>query len=955
MLVSPIAAWAQTPAAATTAAAAAEDDAGTIVVTGSLIKNPNLVLSSPVTVIGAREIETRQINNAEQLLRDIPGIVPSVGNAVNNGNGGASFVSLRGLGSQRNLALIDGDRIVPANAGGAFDLNNVPLALVNRVDVLTGGASTTYGADAVSGVVNFVTRTDFTGVDIRTSFGLTEKGDGQTFRTDVTVGGNFDGGRGNAVLSVGYQKADPVYQGARDFSEYQINSGNGRAAGGSPTDTPTSFYFSGNEANASQNNATGTGFVTANADGFNFAPYNVFRTPFERFNIYAKANYEIADNIEIYTRGIFSKNSVRTIIAPSGIFGEPLMVNINNPFISAGQRATICAGIAGLNCAPGSTAIANLAAVYRRTTEVGPRTSNYVTTLFDYKIGIRGDITDSIRFDLSGAYGQSNNNQALDGYTLKSRVQQALLADSTTTCRVTTANCVPLNLFGGQGSITPEMANFIRGKAYTAIDTSLAQVRGVVNGDFGGLALPGATNPIGFAAGVEYRKYGYTRSPDSLSQVPGELGGGGGAVLPFTGGYEVTEGFGEINVPLIEDKPFFESLSLEAGVRQSHYKIAAAGSPKFDATTWKAGGSWEIVKGVKLRGGYQRAVRAPNIGELFAPSVTGLTSLAVDPCSGTKPVGNAALTAVCLAQGAPSVGTILDPAAGQANATGGGNPNLRPEIADTFTVGGILTPSFLPGFTVTVDYYNIKVNSAITSPTPSDVINACFANVTAASATSAACTTIRRNPVNGRLSGPTGTVAGLPQPSSNLGRIATDGIDFAANYTNDIGFARLGLNVAGSYTFSNKFKATPTALNRECVGFYSVNCGSIQPKIQLSQRTTLDFDTFNISLLWRHIGAVKYEPILPVRFNGAITGFGPLVGQTYNFNKIKSYNYFDLSGGFNVAENITINFLAANLFNIRPPIVGSTLGATGQNSGNTYPSTYDVLGRSYNATIGVRF
>nr|WP_221773730.1 TonB-dependent receptor [Novosphingobium piscinae] len=942
--------------------AAAEEE--TIVVTGTLLKSPNLVLSSPVNVVGEKEIAARQINNAEQLLRNLPGVVPAIGSAVNNGNGGSSFVNLRGLGTQRNLALIDGDRIVPAAQGGQFDLNNVPLALVSRVDVLTGGASTTYGADAVSGVVNFVTKQNFSGLDARFSYGLTQQGDGATFRGDITMGGNFAEDRGNAVISFGYQKTNPVYQGDRDISLFQINSFNGRAAGGSPTDTPSSFYFTATQPTALQNNETGTGFVTANADGFNFAPFNIFQTPFERFNLFAQAKYEITDNIEVYGRGMFSKNTVSTIIAPSGIFGETLSVNINNPFISAGQRATICAANPTLDCSAGSTATFSIPAVYRRTVEVGPRISKFTTTVFDYKVGLRGKITDTVNFDVNAAYGQSNLVQALSGYTLRSRVSQALLADNATTCRNTAGGCVPLNLFGGTGSITPAMVGFIQGNSTVAIDTGLSQVRGVINGDFG-VSAPGAETPINFAVGAEYRNYTFTRNPDNLSQVPGELGGGGGAILPFTGGYKVTEGFAEVNVPLVEDKPFFKNLSLEGGIRQSHYEVNAPGKPSFNATTWKVGSSWEPVDGIKLRGGYNRAVRAPNIGELFAPVVTGLTSLAVDPCSGTKAQGNANLTAVCIAQGATaamiSAGSIQDPAAGQANATGGGNPNILPETADTVTIGAVLQPAMVPGLTLTVDYFNVKVNSAITSATPGDIINACFGSITATSATSAACTSIRRNPVNGRLSGPTGTVFGLPQPLTNRGRLYTSGIDMTAAYGTELGFAKLSFNLNGTYTIDNYFRASPTAVNRECVGQYSVNCGptggGIQPKWQHNLRSTLDFGDINVSLLWNFQTGVRYEQrLFEVRpaFRGVITGSGPLVGQTVDFNRIPAFSYFDLSSGFKIMDRFNVDFLIANLFNKKAPIVGSTLGTTGQNSGNTYPSSYDALGRRFQVTLGMK-
>ncbi len=954
-------------------AAAAEDEAvEEIVVTGSLIRNPNLQLSSPVNVVSEKEIAARQIGNAEQLLRNLPGVVANIGSAVNNGNGGASFVNLRGLGSQRNLALIDGDRLVPAADGGQFDLNNVPVVLLSSVDVLTGGASTTYGADAVSGVVNFRTKTNFTGFDGRVAYGLTERGDGHQFRADLTMGGEFADGKGNAVLSVGYQKVDPVYQGNRDISLFQISSTNGRAAGGSPTDTPTSFVFAnapaGTPAGAPnpffvQNNSAGNGFVTPNADGFNFAPFNIFQTPFERYNVYAAANYDISDDIEVYARGLFSKNSVTTIIAPSGIFAESLTTNINNPFISPAQRATICAANPTLDCSAGSTATFSIPAVYRRTVEVGPRISRFVTTMFDYKAGIRGAITDKINFDLHAAYGQSNNTQTLSGYTLRSRVSQALLADNANTCRTNSLGCVPLNLFGGPGSITPAMVNFIQGTSTVAVDTGLGQVRGLINGDTG-LTIPMAANPITFAVGGEYRNYTYRRTPDNLSQVPGELGGGGGAVLPFTGGYDVIEGFAETNIPLVEDKDFFKSLSLELGIRQSRYSVNAPNNPSFSATTWKAGLSWTPVDGFKLRGGYNRAVRAPNINELFAPVVTGLTSLAIDPCAGAAPVGNANLTAVCIAQGAPAatIGTIQNPAAGQAARTFGGNAALLPETADTLTIGAVLTPAFAPGLSITVDYFNVKVNQAITTATPDDVLNACFRNLTAASATSAACTGIRRSQVNGRLSGSVNAPAftfGLPTPLTNLGRIVTSGFDLSAAYTVDVGFAKLSFNLNGTYTIENKFRAAPTSINRECVGQYSVNCGiaggGIQPEWVHNFRTGLDFGSANVSVLWNHIGGVEYERILPRAFVGTITGSGPLVGQRVDFNRIKAFNYFDLAGGFKVMDNLSIDLLVTNLFDQKPPNVGSTVGTTGQNSGNTYPSTYDTLGRRYMVTVGVRF
>lgn len=961
---------------AVNAEAAAENQA--IVVTGSLIRNPNLEAASPVSVTTAEEIELLQANVAEEVLREIPGVVPGIGQAVNNGANGTNTVNLRGLGSNRNLVLLNGNRLVPANFGGSVDLNNIPLALLERVDVLTGGASTTYGADAISGVVNFVTRQDFAGMEVSANQTISEEGDGSKSRIDLTLGANFDDGRGNAVLSLGYQTSDPVYQGARDFSLFQISSTNGVSSGNSPTSSPTSFAFNDptipvdSVFGLTQINPTGTAIVPF-YQGFNFNPFNIFQTPFERYNMYGQADYDVSDTIEIYGRGLFSKNTVSSIIAPSGVFGETLTIGLDNPFLTQGVRNTLCieGGIAAAACNAANTARVTIPGVYRRTTEVGPRISEYVTTIFDFRAGATIKLADTISLDISGAHGESENVETRQNYVLRSRLQQGLnLNAAGTACTVATGGCVPLNLFGPPGSITPEQAAFIRGSSTTTNKATLDQARVLLSGDFG-FTIPAAVDPIGFALGAEYRDYGAQRLPDNLAAVPGELGGAGGAVLPLDGGYDVKEAFGELLLPIVSGKPGFEELTFEAGVRYSEYEVDAPGNPSFDATTYKFGGSYVPFNALKFRGNYQRAVRAPNIGELFAPVSTGLDNLAVDPCAGAAPTTNALLAAVCLAQGAPAgrvtAGTIPQPAAGQANVTGGGNPNILPEKADTYTAGVVIQPSgFLPGFTLSVDYYNITVNEAITAATPGDIIAACFGNLSAASATSAACTGIRRNPTTGALSGSSATTFGLPQPLTNNGRLKTDGIDLVMNYSTQLGIGNLALSFAGNWTNSSRFRASPTAYDRDCVGYYSVNCTSIQPEFSFSQRTTLGLDFADISLLWRYIDSVEYEgqaDDFAARgftaanrnlFNGTITGTGPLVGQSYNFNRIRAYHYFDLSARFEV-ENIKFTVSALNLTDQRPPVLGNTAGSTAFNSGNTYPSTYDTLGRTYAVTAKLNF
>ena len=988
----PAPASAETPPAGVqtsdSAAPAEPTSSDEIVVTGTLIRNPNLIASAPVTVIGQEEVRLRQSNTAEEILRTIPGAAPSIGSQVNNGNGGSSYVNLRGLGSNRNIVLLDGVRIVPVDLSGRVDLNIIPLSLIDRVDVLTGGASSTYGADAVTGVVNFITRSDFSGMELAVSDQITERGDGNYLRGDLSLGANFDDGRGNAVISLGYQESDPVYQGGdRPYSTLALNSktpGN-LNAGGSSTTTPTAFDFAniGTRQQVGPNGDTIQNFYQP----FNFNPYNVFQVPFKRYNMFGAAHYDISDHLSVYGRGMYSNTTVDTIIAPSGVFAESVTVPLNNPFLTAQQRGVLCTdlGVTAAQCTAAGTATGPTDPNYltdtfdlrRRTPEVGPRISSYNTQMFDFRIGVRGDITDKIGFDLWGARGISDKKQRIQNYVLLSRVRQALLATDPAACLDTSNGCVPLNIFGAPGSITPAMAAFISQEASTQVKSTLSQAHATINGDTP-LQL-WAANPVSFAVGAEYRKYRAQQVSDALAKTAGELGGAGGAAPDINGGFDVYEGFAEVIVPIVSDRPFFDELQLEAGIRRSHYTINAtptdlaaagiSGTPKFNTTTWKIAGSWAPVPDLKIRGNYNRAVRAPNISELFTPLTTVLTNLNTDPCAG--PISDPNLIAVCLAQGAPAnrIGLIQNPTAGQANITTGGNLNLKPETANTWTVGAVLRPRFLPGLSATIDYYNIKITGAITIPTPDDTIAACFGSITAASAASPACTSIRRSTTTGQLDGSSVTVPGLPGFLSNQGKLTTDGVDLTVDYHHGLGTlmgapAKLALNFGGNWTHSSKFQASPTGIDRECVGFYSANCNP-SPKIAFSERTTLSLGRVDLSLLWRYIGKMRYEPGLPPLFSGTVNstpitsvffgGPGTFNGQTVNFNRIPAVHYFDFATRFNVNDNFDFTFTVTNLLDKQPPVVGNTAGSTTQNSGNIFPSTYDPLGRRFAAGVRVKF
>ena len=1020
-------ALASTPAFAQDTETEETVDSEAIIVTGSRVTDPNLQLSSPVAAVGEEELTLRQTNTAEQFLRELPGAIPSIGSAVNNGNGGASFVNLRGIGSQRNLVLLDGRRFVPADETGRVDLNNIPLAVIERTDVLTGGATTTYGADAVSGVVNFITKKDFAGVQLDTSAGITEEGDGETYRAELTIGANFDDGRGNAVFSVGYQDQSAVFQGDRPFSEFNVSSFSGNPGGSSnavpanivftsPVDPLTvcdatlftdaadcplisgSLFRDGQQQTfaglgftngiAAQINDAGTDIISNdptnqldngefNPTPFNFNPFNIFQTPFERFNMFGQANYEISPAIEVYSQGTFSKQTVSTIIAPGGSFFNTYTLNLNNPFIPDDIAERFGAGLglvgadfdAARNTQFGPTLpdgsqnpdyVTFDTQVRRRTIEIGTRNSDFTTTLFNIVVGARGSITDSIEYDVFATYGESERIQQQSGFARLPRLQQALLAlpgenGGPATCVDPSGGCAPVDLFGASGDLgTQESQDFVFNLTQMVVDQStIGTIQGTIFGDLPVTLF--ADTPVNFAVGAEYREFTASQFADEASQS-GQVVGGGAADPNFSGSYDVFDVYGELIIPILEGASFAEQLTLDLGGRYSNYELSS------NEFTWKVGLTWEPTPGFSVRGNFQRAARAPNIGELFFPVTTGLDNLAIDPCAEAAPTQDAALAAVCIAQGAPAAivnaGLIGQPPAGQINTTTGGNVNLDTEQAETWTLGFIAQPAAIPGLTVTVDYFNISIEDAITSPAIGDIIGGCYNSGNLDFNTNEFCQLVVRSSTTGEIAGAVNEVPGLLQNLTNLGRIATDGIDLRFNYgtdlTNDL---TLNLNFEGTWTNENRFQAIagdPNSLFRDCVGFYSTNCASIQPEFVFNQRTTLSFlDEYSLSLRWRYLSGVEQEPDDIINGNGeAFIGNSPVFGDV-DFTEIPAESYFDLTFQWDVLENVLFTATVTNLFDNQPAVVGSNIGTTAFNSGNVYPSSYDTLGRRYN--MGIRF
>lgn len=989
-------------AAVGTASAAQADDSPSIIVTGTHIPRADPLLpAAPVSLLTGDHLRLQGHNSIEDILRDMPGIVPGIGSAVNNGHGGSASVNLRGLGGNRHLVLLDGNRMTPADLDGQFDLNNIPLALVERVDVLTGGASATYGADAITGVINLVTRKDFSGLALSAGSGISGRGDGAGLRTELTAGHNFADGRGNITVSLGYQKREGVSQGARAFSATGMDSRTGLPTG-SPISAPAIFSHVNDSGADFIALGCGDGMGVACApdvqgprqlttDGSRFSntelhsPYDVnpstlLQTPFERINLHAQGHVDLLDTLRLDMRLLYSHNRVRTRLAPSGVFTAPMEIPLNNPFLTPALRDALCqydvypgpghvplfsaaeclaaAGASG----PEDPAYRSVTqAVLRRATELGPRETEHKTNYFDYQAGLSGPLLDGIDWDVKLSWGESRKTRTQSGYWRMSRLQQALLAGPDG-CFDPSDGCVPVNIFAPDGGITPAMNEFLLGGGQTRTNTSMLQLVGRIAGD-SGLQLPLANSPISFALGGEYRRQKASRSSDILL-LSGDLGGTSGADPDVGGKYRVIEGMAEIFVPLVEGVPGFHRLTLGAGLRHAHSSIAASPDRSYSAWTWKAEGNWDVVDGLRLRGSWARAMRAPNIGELFYPAVNMPINVPMDPCAGVMPLYSPDLQAICLAQGASpgQIGSIQAPPLGQINARTGGNPGLAPERSTSWTAGVVLTPEAVPGLRLSVDYYNIHLRNAIAKPSPADILLGCFGDIGPDSASSDACLSIRRNPATGALDS---GAPGVLMPLANLGGFATDGIDATLDYGTWLNSdTQLSFSLFANWTNRLRAEAVAGGGWRECAGQYSISCDAIQPRFALQQQTRLSWKQLDLALAWRLIGRTHYEDrqqaedLALAEAGGCVDAAGSDPGHCLvhpDFRRISAASYFDLSARIRISPEMAFSLSIFNLLDRKPPIVGDTIGSTIYNSGNTYPSTYDAIGRRFRIGADLRF
>lgn len=871
-----------------------------------------------MAVLSPQQLKQTNAVTVEELLNANPQFVPGQASSSNNPASGVATVDLRGLGSQRTLVLIDGKRAPSYDTQGQVDVDTIPPALIKRIEVLTGGASAVYGSDAIAGVVNFVLDDRFTGVQADVSTQITTYGDGGQYNAALT-GGIKLGDRGNFVLSAGYTKREGVHYAARPRYDRALDSGDLVTDAGSSNTNPTVFDLpSGDEL---QVDAAGN--LVPIYKLYDYQPVNYAQTPLTRYNLMALARYQITDGIEFFARGSYTNAKVSALLAPTATAGYTFDISPENPFLTAGERAAFFPGGVGSN-PDGTTTVG----IRRRITESIGRLQKFKNENYQIVGGFRGDFGANYHWEVFAQYGQTLRHIGLLNDLSYNRVSQAIDAvpgPNGPQCRDPSNGCVPLDVFQATTLPADQLA-FVTANGAQRDKVTQFVAGANLSGDLAFLQLPWASHPAAFSIGVEYRREtGSTiADPDYASGDLIYYGQG----QSISGHYDTKEAYAELKIPIVQDKPLFYALDLEGGFRYSRY--SSVGS----VYTYKAGGDWSPVEGIRFRGIYQRAVRAPNIYELFSPVVGGTGSLNNDPCAGPGVPAN--IAAICIAQGAPSVGNIPAPISGQVNVFTGGNPNLKAEKSNTFTAGLVVNPRALSALSVSIDYYNIKISNAIDVTPPQTVINDCF--VISLDPTSDVCQSIKRNPLNGSLSG--NLQYGVPEVLGNIAEKKTSGIDVALNYSGgQIGGLSYALSFAGTYVIDFTQKSSALSPAFQCAGRFGSACNPLEPIPKWKHTLDLQLGTGPVNFItrWRYFGSVRED-----------------AGTDILVSHIPAQNYFDETITFNVDKRYDLRLGVGNIFNKKAPIVGDTVG-NDYNAASTFPGVYDILGRTFFAGVTAKF
>lgn len=744
--------------------AGAQDENGNeILVTGSRIRRQDIAGVGPATVVSAEQIENTGIVNVETLLQRLPANAGFAGNqssAYWTGNGyGTAQVNLRGLGIKRTLVLLNNRRLVAGGTGAnsSPDLNMIPVAALARTDVLKDGASAIYGADAMAGVVNLVTRTDFNGIGISARSGITERGDGGDYTVDLLLGKR--GSRGGILIAATYQKTEPVNMASRaPCSLAETTPGSLSCVNSASTIGGRAALPNGQQINFNQVPGGNGNFYepySAAKHNFNSNPFLYAVSPIERITTAVFGDYDLSDQVELFGEFLYTRRNSNQIATPGTL--RNLAISASNPTNPTGQ---------------------NLVLIQRRLAEPGPREFFQRTNTWQGTLGLRGKLANDWAWEVAGAYGR---NTAVDGSTNIANLQRVTNSLDTTKCSFVASAAIPCADYLGFGDLTPKVLDYILFTSRDRGGNSLLSVTGDLNGSL--FRLPAGA--VSFATGVSYREEKGWRNPDPLT-VAGIANTN--QQSPISGRTRAKEAYLELSVPVLANTPFFRALTLDGAVRYSSYDLFG------DDWNYKLSADWMIVDGVRLRGTYGTGFRVPNVPELFGGVSEGnLTT--TDPCSRYSASTNATLVANCRASGVPAgyvqLGTTI-------LTTVGGNQNLKAETSKSWTLGTVLQPKgIVPGLSLTADWFDIDITGAIRAIPGSTKLSVCYAS---ANLSHPFCKDFTRSAL-------TGEVTYLSAQPINTGREQMSGLDLGLVYAHKLG--RLGLQVDLNATYLDRYVVEP--------------------------------------------------------------------------------------------------------------------------------------------------
>ncbi len=933
------------------AQSAPADEANEVVVTGSRLARPDLSAASPLSVVGEADLKFSGNVTIENTLNQFPQLAGGQTSSVGNGGGaGILTANLRGLGATRTLVLVNGRRFTPAGANGLVDLSTIPDALVKRVEIITGGASAVYGSDAVAGAVNFILKDDLKGLTASYQYGQTTHDDGFSHKADITYGASLAENRGNITFSASYTTRDGVSANNRDFSRYALGAvGNRLVFSGSGNVPGARIGLSSAQlARLKGVDLTPAGACTAitgvvfGAAGvpqpyctpestFNFASYSYLERPLKRLQLSTISHYDLSDNVEAFGEAYYVNSKNTFYFSPDsfvpvtpGAASQTLLIPnyATNTILSPAVRQFFTDNAAIFD--PKGTGTATVVGAGRSAREIGPRITRYESNSIALTGGLRGHFklfADEWRWEAFFQYQRNRTDSVAYNVVSQTRLGLGLdtIVDTSgkTVCRNQILGCVPTSIFG-LNAITPEAAAFLTPPR----ESTEAFTRKIAGGSLSGSLGHLPAGPVAVAMGMEYRQdsYDFLPSPMDLANEYGAQ-----SVGAMGGSYNVKEVFGELRVPILADRPFAQTLAIEGASRYSDYSNIGG------AFTWKIGGEYAPVRWIRIRSAYNRAIRAPSLNELYSPIQLGFQS-GSDPCAvSQKPT--AAQKQLCVKQGVPAadIDAFTQAVLGY-NARGGGNPNLDAEKSKTFTVGTVISPPFIPGMNLTVDYFKVNVKGGIASVNATQTLSDCFRGLNADSPT---CRAISRLP--------NGQIDEISTQTSNLAVIKARGIDAQVDQRLHLpsvlsiagDAARMDLQVVASWLLERSQQVIPSQPAVDCAGRFGNGCTGTGtpglPKFKLNMAALYSSGPVSIRIQELMLGAFSLYP-----------------GITGPVTHVPNYWYTNISGSVRVHEAVEITGGIDNLFDKQPPVLGNALAG----ESNTSLGLWDVVGRRF--FIGAR-